>query len=504
MVGSTIVSAPGKVLITGGYLVLDPAYEGTVIATSSRFFTVVTPSSSVPRDTIRVRSPQFLEAEWNYSLASGSDGLVGATPSPANKSNNKFVEIALRETLKVIQAIVSVDALNDTLKDERSERCGLKVEIVGDNDFYSQRRVLDSLSLPPNKESLDRLPRFNHLNTPIGDVHKTGLGSSAALITSLVAALLLNFSVIPASSLGGNRSHDTAANNSRQDLDFIHNTSQYIHCLAQGKVGSGFDISSAVYGSQVYKRFDESVLRSLIDDSARPVPSELLATLRPNAAWTSQTTPIVLPPRIQLLLADVDAGSDTPSLVGKVLKWRTSSPDQAREIWTRLHDDNRRVASLLGRLGDLARDDPGDYSASLEGFATAHSNTPGGAQCSQVLQDLKAAMTAVRRGMKTMGESASVPIEPDEQTELLDACCAIPGVIGGGVPGAGGYDAIYVLVVDTPDSTPTDGPCTAEQVRLLWSNWKSLSVSPLQSRAEEGGLRYYDSVAQVRGLERSL
>jgi phosphomevalonate kinase len=34
-----------------------------------------------------------------------------------------------------------------------------------------------------------------------------------------------------------------------------------------------------------------------------------------------------------------------------------------------------------------------------------------------------------------MGESASVPIEPDEQTELLDACCAIPGVIGGGVPG---------------------------------------------------------------------
>ena len=65
----------------------------------------------------------------------------------------------------------------------------------------------------------------------------------------------------------------------------------------------------------------------------------------------------------------------------------------AREIWTRLHDDNRRVASLLGRLGDLARDDPDGYSASLEGFATAHSNTPGEAQCSQVLQDLKAAMT---------------------------------------------------------------------------------------------------------------
>jgi hypothetical protein len=48
---------------------------------------------------------------------------------------------------------------------------------------------------------------------------------------------------------------------------------------------------------------------------------------------------------------------------------------------------------LLGRLGDLARDDPDGYSASLEGFATAHSDTPGEAQYSQVLQDLKAAMT---------------------------------------------------------------------------------------------------------------
>lgn len=34
-----------------------------------------------------------------------------------------------------------------------------------------------------------------------------------------------------------------------------------------------------------------------------------------------------------------------------------------------------------------------------------------------------------------MGEQAGVPIEPDEQTRLLDACIKQPGVIGGGVPG---------------------------------------------------------------------
>ena len=35
----TTVSAPGKVLIAGGYLVLDPAYTGLVLATNARFYT---------------------------------------------------------------------------------------------------------------------------------------------------------------------------------------------------------------------------------------------------------------------------------------------------------------------------------------------------------------------------------------------------------------------------------------------------------------------------------
>ena len=34
-----------------------------------------------------------------------------------------------------------------------------------------------------------------------------------------------------------------------------------------------------------------------------------------------------------------------------------------------------------------------------------------------------------------MGAGADVPIEPDEQSRLLDACSDIAGVLGGGVPG---------------------------------------------------------------------
>lgn len=61
---SLVVSAPGKVLIAGGYLVLDPAYSGVVASTSSRFYTAITPGST---NRIVVRSPQFINATWSYT-----------------------------------------------------------------------------------------------------------------------------------------------------------------------------------------------------------------------------------------------------------------------------------------------------------------------------------------------------------------------------------------------------------------------------------------------------
>lgn len=33
------------------------------------------------------------------------------------------------------------------------------------------------------------------------------------------------------------------------------------------------------------------------------------------------------------MLADVDAGSDTPSLVGEVLKWRSEKPEEGKNAF---------------------------------------------------------------------------------------------------------------------------------------------------------------------------
>lgn len=45
-----------------------------------------------------------------------------------------------------------------------------------------------------------------------------------------------------------------------------HNLAQYVHCVAQGKVGSGFDVSAAVFGSHLYTRFSPEVIQPLMQD----------------------------------------------------------------------------------------------------------------------------------------------------------------------------------------------------------------------------------------------
>lgn len=63
---TTIASAPGKVLLTGGYLVLEQQFSGLVVGTSARFYTVIRPQTDLTAGTITVNSPQFEQALWNY------------------------------------------------------------------------------------------------------------------------------------------------------------------------------------------------------------------------------------------------------------------------------------------------------------------------------------------------------------------------------------------------------------------------------------------------------
>lgn len=152
----------------------------------------------------------------------------------------------------------------------------LEVTIVGSNDFYSQSRTVsldvveyqqeateaDTLSTPTPCLQGTPIP-FAPLNCTIRDVHKTGLGSSAAMVTSLTSALVLHWT----GAAGGAEapSQGRLPNPDDETIQLLHNLAQYVHSLAQGKVGSGFDVSTAIYGSQTYRRFAVECLGELLN-----------------------------------------------------------------------------------------------------------------------------------------------------------------------------------------------------------------------------------------------
>jgi phosphomevalonate kinase len=239
---------------------------------------------------------------------------------------------------------------------------------------------------------------------------------------------------------------------------------------------------------------------------------------------------------VSLTLVDVCGGSETPSLVRHVLGWRDKAEaallaankdadaavvaDLTREIeaatadseeraamvhaaaaargpalWRRLAAENARVAVLCARLKALG-DKPacaegGDaYGAVLERLSflpaakwtEAEAQAVAGAEAQAVAAGflhLRDAMAHCRRFLRQMGEAAGVPIEPIEQTLLADSTLAAPGVLAVGVPGAGGYDAIFALIVHGSEAR---AKACREAVEKVWLDWPGGGLTPLLLR----------------------
>lgn len=281
---------------------------------------------------------------------------------------------------------------------------------------------------------------FCKTHATLSTVHKTGLGSSAALTTSLVAALLLHFKVV------SHTLDDT-------EKILVHNVAQFVHCFAQGKVGSGFDVSSAVWGSHRYKRFNPAILTPIMvtftpfilifvdffffqdENVDAKVLNETLDA--GNKSWDNDVDPFKLPPGFDLMLADIDAGSHTPTLVSKVLSWKKTKPDEANALWKELGSYNLAVEQHFRQLSKLYEQDTQAYNDTLKACAQLAStewHTVSGNVATEIVA-LVEDFNHVRRLLQKMSELSDVPIEPTEQTKLLNECVKVPGVAMAGVPG---------------------------------------------------------------------
>jgi phosphomevalonate kinase len=406
MYPSTVaISAPGKVLFSGGFLVLDRQHTGTVFGLNARIHVHITPWETSSKNQngrflgrgILVQSPQFKDARWLYQSEKVADGSAVSVTQVVDLENytptgNKFVETTLRYVLTYL--------LHLSKEIEHS----VIISILADDDYYSQQTGV------AQQEAMTR-SKFTNFGVKLSDAHKTGLGSSAALTTALVSALLVY----------------TAGETTDLPQKIIHNLAQAAHCAAQGKVGSGFDVAAAVFGSIVYRRFTPAILEHVGDASSPGFGERLhhcVEDLDVDHKWDVEIAheAVKVPSSLLLLMCDVDCGSETPGMVRQVLQWRKDNPEEAGVLWAAIQQGADDLRQELHRLSEV------------EGIETASY---------QVLNDI---ILTIRSLVREMSAKSKVPVEPPVITELLDYCTSLDGVVGGMAPGAGGYDAVALLV----------------------------------------------------------
>ncbi|CAM8993711.1 unnamed protein product [Rhodiola kirilowii] len=482
---AVVASAPGKVLMTGGYLILDRPNAGLVLSTNARFFAIVKPiHEELPADSwawvwtdVKLTSPQ-LARETMYKLSLKHLTLQCTSQS---ETRNPFVEHAIQ------YAIAAAYATFDETKKQTLHKLllhGLDITILGCNDFYSYRDQIEACGLPLTPESLASLPPFasitfnaqesnGYLRKP--EVAKTGLGSSAAMTTAVIASLLQYIGVVNLPSKE-DQSRDI------KDLDLVHMIAQSAHCLAQGKVGSGFDVSSAVFGSQRYVRFSPEVLSSA-QDALKWKPLEEVVSDVLQGHWDHERTNFSLPPLMTLLLGEPGAGgSSTVSMVGAVKKWQKSDPNRYLETWKSLSEANALLESQLSLLRKLAAETWDEYRLVVDKCSILKPEKwmeqvvePNEKAVVRALLGSRDAMLGIRHHMRYMGETAGIPIEPESQTRLLDATMQMEGVLFAGVPGAGGFDAVFAVTLGDSASSVS-------------KEWTSLNVLALLVRETPQGV----------------
>ncbi|GMI48297.1 hypothetical protein TrCOL_g6699 [Triparma columacea] len=417
----------------GGYTILRSPNPGVSLATSARFRSTLTLSPLSPPNppsddegdtiTLTVESSQFHTVyTYLYTCSTSSltltesstvpTGLVkrpSSPPSPTSPTfesthGNKYVQACVETTLEYFRPQNNNGVPN------------LTIQLHGDREFYTgepqQHNNNGSSSTPQPYVA----PIVNDVTTPTSktvSVQKTGLGSSACLCTSLVSTISHYF-------------------NPSLSLHTIHKIAQVAHCEAQGKVGSGFDVATAVYGSCFYTRFtpwdttrEEEGIRSKVVRDWDYSCSSIDVTTR---GWS-------------LMLGDVMGGSESEGMARKVMKFVNGGEDEGG-VWRGLEEKVKEGVNIV-KEGTGGRDDDLEVREKHNG-------------------EVREKVKEVRRALKRLGELAEVGIEPDEQTELCDGTTAIEGVVCAGVPGAGGRDAIYAIVEDG---------VAKGRVEELWRGW---------------------------------
>ncbi|MEK6923712.1 MAG: hypothetical protein AABW54_00555 [Candidatus Micrarchaeota archaeon] len=253
---------------------------------------------------------------------------------------------------------------------------------------------------------------------------KSGLGSSAAVSVAAVGAVF--------------EAHGMKVATERE---LVHKTSQMVHSLVQGKVGSGFDVAAACFGGCKYVRYSPGIVKGVLESSAEKIVGAI------NANWDCSITPVPLPRELHVAMASFDGESaSTSAMVKKVNAWKAAAPGEYSQLMARLNEANAAAISAL---------DEGK------------------------LDEFKKHFTLGRTITKELGVKSGAPIETDDCTKLIEEserhgafCCKLPG--------AGGGDAIAALCRSREDKL---------RLEAFWRKYPAKKLRVLGVGASNEGVR---------------
>jgi phosphomevalonate kinase len=412
--------AKGKVLLFGGYLVLRQPNEGLVLAVNPSISCTARLGSfdqNVKSECLGIRwiNPRFQNGEngdgelylfeiraKRLLLKDSKGDFVTVVDRKGGIGGSMLHQWAIFNTFSYI-----IEALSNHASISIKEGQLIEITCDSDDEFYSKIHCSDK---------------------------KTGLGSSASLVVSIVSCLIHYFG-----SIYGSKPFvfaDVASSNSELPLKrVIHMLSEWIHTSSQGGIGSGFDIAAALYGSICFQRakpWDKGMLFTNGDFS-------IFSCIRNyNMEWDGCIRRFDLPRSWKLVLAElsISHGTKTPGMAKRVMEF-FSGHAKGQEYWNRLVECNVCIINLFTSIGSISTDSDTLTAPPLE-------------VSSDMKERLKAACMSYRAVLKDISrELEEYPIEPEIISKLLDDTVEnVPGIIMAGIPGAGGEDAIYCIIQD--------------------------------------------------------
>jgi len=294
------VSAPGKLMLSGEWSVLETGIPCIVLSVNRRVSCSIKPS-----ERIRFDAPDV-----------GLNGLVGSFDGRNMVWNNK-------------------------LTPEEREKLTLGEKAI-------------EISLRYLKESEMELYNFHiitkseiHLIESGGRKEKIGFGSSAAAVVAIVGAIL--------------RMHGQDIV-SKKAKDIIYKLAACAHYIAQGKVGSAFDIAASVYGGAViYRRFDPKWFAEQMG-SGRGIKDMAESEWKDFHANT-----IDVPEDLNLCVGWTGKGASTKELVAKLNDFKVNRKERYDELIGNIRsvterlvialvgNDESRILSLIRENRDLLK-----------------------------------------------------------------------------------------------------------------------------------------------------